>query len=51
MKVELDNVEIVMDKEIVKAKSGTSGYVYIPLKYVGRKVKICVLDEEKTKKA
>jgi len=46
MEVKIDEVELVMDKDVTSAKSGQSGYVYIPSKYVGRRVKICIMEGE-----
>ena len=47
MKVEIENVENVMDMEIRKSKSGTSCYLYLPANLEGRKVKLCLLELEK----
>lgn len=56
MRIELDNVLTVFDKKVVKAKGGTSGYIYIPPQYVDKDVKVVVFNknnldiDQKTKK-
>lgn len=34
----------VLDKE-VKDRAGKTGYVYLPREWVGKRVRICLLDE------
>lgn len=43
MKIELDNVETIIDSKVGLAEGSTSAYIYVPKNLVGRKVKICVL--------
>ena len=45
MKIELDNVEEVIEKEVDSYKTSTR--IIIPKKYAGRKVKIIILEKKK----
>jgi putative transposon-encoded protein len=45
MKVEIDNVEEVIDKEV--DSYSTSTRIIIPKRYAGRKVKVLILEEGK----
>lgn len=48
MKVEVDNVEEVIDKKVDSYTTSTR--IIIPKKYAGRKVKVLILEEDKGKK-
>lgn len=37
-------IEVIIDKEI--KKFGTSGHVYMPKRYVGRKVRVIILKDK-----
>ena len=43
--VNVKDVEEVIESEVKASKLSTSGYIYVPLKYKGRKVKVCILKE------
>lgn len=43
MKIEIDNVDEVIDKEVSSYQTSTR--IIIPKKYAGRKVKILILKE------
>lgn len=45
MKVEIDNVEEVIEKKV--DSYSTSTRIIIPKKYAGRKVKVLILEEER----
>ena len=45
MKIEIDNVDEVLDKEVESYTTSTR--IIIPKKYAGRKVKILILKDEK----
>ena len=45
MKIEIDNVDEVIDKQV--DSYSTSTRIIIPKKYAGRKVKVLILDEGK----
>ncbi len=43
---EIINSEEVLDKEVKAFSSGSSGYISLPKKWIGRTVKIIILNEE-----
>jgi len=45
MRVEVDNVEDVIDKIAPTSESGSSLYIYLPKKHAGKRLKILVLEK------
>jgi len=45
IQVEFDNVEEIYDDTIKGTSTGSSGYIYLPKKWIDRKVKVLILEK------
>lgn len=46
MKIEFDKVAEVIDDVVKASENGTSGYLYVPKKLKGRKVKVLIFEDD-----